>query len=72
MHPIETNGTNILEAVRSLWKVMEAYGSLNNHMEPIEVIKNSKKAFVRPKRLIWNGGTYRQTDRQTDPHRDQS
>ena len=32
---------------------MEGYGSLNNHMEPIEVI--TKKAFVRPKHLIWNG-----------------
>ena len=33
-------------------------------MEPIEVIKNSNKAFVRQKYLIWNGGTERQTDRQ--------
>ena len=41
-------------------------------MEPIEVIKNSNKAFVRQKYLIWNGGTHRhtdtQTDRQTDPY----
>ena len=36
-------------------------------MEPIEVIKNSNKAFVRQKYLIWNGGTDRHTDRQTDP-----
>ena len=35
-------------------------------MEPIEVIKNSNKAFVRQKYLIWNGGTDRQTDRHTD------
>ena len=33
-------------------------------MEPIEVIRNSNKAFVRQKYLIWNGGT----DRQTDPY----
>ena len=31
-------------------------------MEPIEVIKNSNKAFVRQKYLIWNGGTHRHTD----------
>ena len=35
-------------------------------MEPIEVIKNSNKAFVRQKYLIWNGGTDRQT--QTGPY----
>ena len=38
---------------------------------PMEVIKNSKEPFVKPKHLIWNGGTDRQThrhtDRQTDP-----
>ena len=34
-------------------------------MEPIEVIKNSNKAFVRQKYLIWNGGTDRHTDTQT-------
>ena len=37
-------------------------------MEPIEVIKNSNKAFVRQKYLIWNGGTDTQTHRQTDPY----
>ena len=31
----------------------------------MKVIRNSKEPFVRPKQLIWNGGTYRQTDRQT-------
>ena len=36
-----------MEAVRSLWKIREAYGSLNDHMNPKEVIRNSKKAFVR-------------------------
>ena len=39
-------------------------------MEPIEVIKNSNKAFVRQKYLIWNGGTDTQTHRQTDRHTD--
>ena len=34
---------------------------------PMEVIKNSKEPFVKPKHLIWNGGTDRQTDTQTDP-----
>ena len=34
-------------------------------MEPIEVIKNSNKAFVRQKYLIWNGGTDRHTDTHT-------
>ena len=34
-------------------------------MEPIEVIKNSNKAFVRQKYLIWNGGTDTQTHTQT-------
>ena len=34
-------------------------------MEPIEVIKNSNKAFVRQKYLIWNGGTDTQIHRQT-------
>ena len=34
---------------------------------PMEVIKNSKEPFVKPKHLIWNGGTDTQTDRQTDP-----
>ena len=37
----------------------------------MEAIRNSKESFVRPKQLIWYGGTYRQTDRhthrQTDP-----
>ena len=36
-------------------------------MEPIEVIKNSNKAFVRQKYLIWNGGTDRHTHIHTDP-----
>ena len=40
------------------------------HMEPIEVIKNSNKAFVRQKYLIWNGGTDTQTDRHTDRQTD--
>ena len=39
-------------------------------MEPIEVIRNSNKAFVRQKYLIWNGGTHTQTHRQTDRHTD--
>ena len=39
-------------------------------MEPIEVIRNSKKAFVREKYLIWDKGTDRQTDRQTHRHTD--
>ena len=39
-------------------------------MEPIEVIKNSNKAFVRQKYLIWNGGTDRQTHRHTHIHTD--
>ena len=59
-----------METVRSPWKVMEGYGSLNNNMEPIEVIRNSKKAFVRQKYLIWDKGTDRQTDRQTHRHTD--
>ena len=33
----------------------------------MEVIRNSKKAFMRPKHYIWNGGTDRHTDRHTDP-----
>ena len=33
-------------------------------MEPIEVIRNSKKAFVRQKYFIWNEGT----DTHTDPY----
>ena len=39
-------------------------------MEPIEVIRNSNKAFVRHKYLIWNGGTDTQTDTQTDRQTD--
>ena len=31
----------------------------------MKVIKNSKETFVRPKQLIWNGGTDRHTDTQT-------
>ena len=34
-------------------------------VELMEVIRNSKKGFVRPKHLIWNGGTDRQTDTHT-------
>ena len=34
----------------------------------MEVIRNSKKGFVRPKHLIWNGGTDRQTHAQTNTH----
>ena len=46
---------------------MEAYKTIWN---PMEVIKNSKKAFVRPNHLIWNRGTVRQTDRQTHSQTD--
>ena len=45
--------------------VPEASRTFYNHMEPIEVIKNSNKAFVRQKYLIWNGGTDTQTDTHT-------
>ena len=34
---------------------------------PLEAIRNSKESFVRPKRLIWYGGTYIHTHRHTDP-----
>ena len=37
---------------------------------PMEVIKNSKEPFVKPKHLIWNGGTDRHTDRHTDRQTD--
>ena len=60
MHSIEFNGT--------YWKLLGAHGSLRKLMEalitiwnPVEVISNSKKTFLRPKQLIWNGGTDRQT-----------
>ena len=52
---------------------MEAYESLNNHMhmEPyMEAIRNSKESFVRPKQLIWYGGTDRQTHTQTHTQTD--
>ena len=55
-----------MEAVRDSRKVVEAYKSFDN-LNPMEVLRNSKEPFVRPKQLIWNGGTYRQTHRQTDP-----
>ena len=41
---------------------MEAYGRLNNHMEPLEVIRNSKRVFSRPKQFNSD-----RRDRQTDP-----
>ena len=64
-----------LEAIRWFWKPLSFISYIYiyifyNHMEPIEVIKNSNKAFVRQKYLIWNGGTDRHTDRQTDRHTD--
>ena len=38
----------------------------------MEAIRNSKESFVRPKQLIWYGGTYihtyTQTDTQIDPY----
>ena len=49
---------------------MEAHGSLNNHMEPMEAIRNSEESFFRPKQLIWYGGTDRQTHTQTHRHTD--
>ena len=60
-----------LEAIRWFWKPLSFISYIYiyifyNHMEPIEVIKNSNKAFVRQKYLIWNGGTDRQT--QTGPY----
>ena len=59
---------NISNADRIQLKVMEPYGSLNNPMEVIRN-RNSKKSFIRPKQLIWNGGTHRQTYTQTHTDR---
>ena len=49
---------------------MEAFGILNQIWNLIKVIRNSKKEFVRPKQLIWTGGTDRQTHTQTDTQTD--
>ena len=66
MHSIESNGTywELIEAHGRLWKLMNDLIIIWN---PMEVTRNSKEPFVRPKQLIWNGGTDRQTDTHTDP-----
>ena len=33
----------------------------------MEVIRNSKKEIFKPKQIILNEGTHKQTGRQTDP-----
>ena len=45
--------------------VLEASRTLNNHME---IFRNSKSTFSRPKWLNWMEGTHThtKTDRQTD------
>ena len=63
MHSIES--WKLLETHGRLWKLMKASIILWNHMK---VIRNSKEPFVRPKQLIWNGGTDTQTHTQTDPY----
>ena len=39
-----------MEAVRDSRKVVEAYKSFDN-LNPMEVLRNSKEPFVRPKQL---------------------
>ena len=64
MHWIESNGTywKLLEAHGRLWKLMKAWTTICI-WNPMEAIRNSKESFVRPKELIWNGGTYIHTHR---------
>ena len=65
MHSIES--WKLLETHGRLWKLMKASIILWN---PMKVIRNSKEPVVRPKQLIWNGGTDTQTHRQTDTQTD--
>ena len=55
-----------MKAVRSLWKVMEPYGSLNKQMEPY-FIRNSKESYEgQNSQFEKEGHTDTQTDRHTD------